>query len=307
MRGRFLLLAALCACSSKQDGAIVLGISSDFRAGVDIDRLDAEIDAGAHSSSRTFSLGVDKGQAAFPMELPLEELADGASVSVTLRGFLAPSSFVVERKAATSAVVGQKLLYRVNLEGGCRLASPGSSGGVQPCAVGTCINGTCQDPYVPPSKLEPYDPSWYTVFAGDICKPVGAGPPEVIVGGGHSDYKPMNDDDVAQVEAGPQGGYHVWVAVRLKNLRRSGSQTEISGAFTDLPTKLDGLKVIFTFVPDEGGYCKLYGLRYQLALGTTEVVKPMLGHKLTITAKITDKDGKVGTGVRRVTLSNDIK
>jgi hypothetical protein len=283
----------------------VLGITSDFRAGIDVDRLEAKIDVAGAASTQTFQLGADKGKVTFPLELPFDSVADGSRIAVTLQGYQLPATFIVERKAATQVVAGQKLLYRVHLEGSCRFSVAGSLG-IMPCASGTCINGLCQDPFVPPAKLEPYDPNWPNAI-GDICKPVGAGPPEVIVGEGQSDYKPNKDYDVAQVEAGPQGGYHVWVALRTKNLRRSGSVTSVSGEIPELSKTIEPLKVIFTLLPDEGGYCKLYGLRFQLVLGSLDVVKPMLGKKLKITGTVTDKDGAVGKGERWVTLSNDAK
>ena len=72
------------------------------------------------------------------------------------------------------------------------------------------------------------------------------------------------DGVVAQVEAGPQGGHHIWVAVRMKGLLQSGSITSVTGHFPELDQDVGPFQVIFTFDQDEGGYCKLYGLRFQL-------------------------------------------
>lgn len=300
-----LLTAGLAGCSGGKKGSLVFGISSEFRAGIDLDRLDVDIDAGGTHTTQSVPLGSSKGQVNFPYDVPVGPLDDGTAVKVTLKGYALPETLMIERQAASTVRAGEDLLYRVTLESKCRYSIPGSFG-IEPCATGTCIGGTCTDPYVPPEKLEPYDPNWPN-SVGDICKPVGAGPASVEVGLGQSDFMTAKDYDFAQVEAGPQGGYHIWVSVRTKNLRRSGSQTEIGGEIPELGKTIDPLKVIFTLVPDEGGYCKLYGLRFQLALGTKDVVQPMLGKKLKVIGKVTDKDGASATGERWVTLSSDLK
>jgi hypothetical protein len=116
----------------------------------------------------------------------------------------------------------------------------------------------------------------------------------------------MEDLEVAQVEAGPQGGHHIWVAVRMKNLRQSGSITSVSGFVPDLNLELSPFNVIFTFDPDEGGYCKLYGLRYQLDANGTDV-ETVLGHQLKVTVRVTESMGDdIGVGERMVTLSDTI-
>lgn len=69
---------------------------------------------------------------------------------------------------------------------------------------------------------------------------------------------------MAQVESDPQGGYHIWIAIRMKGLLRSGSITTITGHFDDPKRDIDPMSVIFTFDQDEGGHCKLYGLRLRI-------------------------------------------
>jgi hypothetical protein len=62
--------------------------------------------------------------------------------------------------------------------------------------------------------------------------------------------------------------------------------------------------VIFTFDPDEGGYCELHGMRFQVD-GTVKVDQ-VLGKTLQVTATVKDKDGDVGVGEKWVTLSDTI-
>ncbi len=59
--------------------------------------------------------------------------------------------------------------------------------------------------------------------------------------------------------------------------------------------------MIFTFDQDEGGYCKLYGLRFQL--DQTLPIDTLLGKSLEVQVKVTDKEGDVGIGKRTITLS----
>ena len=138
-------------------------------------------------------------------------------------------------------------------------------------------------------------------MSNDICKPTGAGAPMVIVGEGQADYLPTMDGVVAQVEAGPQGGHHIWIAVRMKGLLQSGSITAVTGHFPELDQDIGPFQVIFTFDQDEGGYCKLYGLRFQL--DQTRPVDQVLGKTLDVQVKVTDKEGAVGIGKRSVVLS----
>jgi hypothetical protein len=164
------------------------------------------------------------------------------------------------------------------------------------------VAGVCRDEHVDAALLEPYSPDWLKA-SSDPCKPTNPGAPTVIVGHGQGDYLPTMDGDVAQVEAGPQGGHHIWVAARMKNLRQSGSITEVTGHFPDLNLDVGPFDVIFTFEPDEGGYCKLYGLRFQLDANTD--IQPLLGHPLDLEVKVTDPDNDVGEGTKSVVLSSD--
>jgi len=135
----------------------------------------------------------------------------------------------------------------------------------------------------------------------DSCK--HGGEPKVTVGHGFSDYYAAPQLDVAQVEAGPQGGYHIWIGARVINLLQSGSLTELSASIEEEP--IDGHRLVFTLEQDEGGYCKLYGLRLVIADSSAEV-QPLLGRAIDVTVLIEDADGDVGVGERRFTLSSDI-
>jgi hypothetical protein len=135
-----------------------------------------------------------------------------------------------------------------------------------------------------------------------ICKTTLGAAPDVVVGQGQSDYLPLADLDQVYVEAGPQGGHHVWIALRMKNLLRSGSRTTLTGTVPSTGTTITPYEVIYTFDPAEGGYCKLFGLRFQLDLDGVDYV-PLLGHELDVTATVADRSGDTGQGMRRVMLA----
>lgn len=295
----FCALGASCKRPSGATGDVVLGIRSKLVPGTGIDSMHVVIRTGGE-------VFVDKeysaanGDLAFPTELRGEDIPEGELVEATIEGVVNGTP-ALERLASTEAVAGKELLLEVELEAAC-LQAPGSSAPV--CdAPATCVKGLCRNSHVPGAELPEYEPDWASQTV-DICKPESAGDPIVVVGEGQADYLPMTDGAVAQVEAGPQGGHHIWVAVRLKNLTQSGSITSLTGRFPELGYDVGPFNVIFTFDPDEGGYCKIYGLRFQLDIDHD--IQELLGHSFEITATVTDKDGDVGVGTKTVQLSDDI-
>lgn len=145
------------------------------------------------------------------------------------------------------------------------------------------------------AKIDPDDP----------CERDG-GAPSVTVGEGLSDYLPVDDGATLQVEKGPQGGYHVWVAARIKALKRSGSITRVKGRFPSLGYDVEELAVVFTMEPDEGGYCKLFGLRFRID-DPDHPVESLVGQDLDLEIEVTDPDGDVGRGKKSVRASATIR
>ena len=108
----------------------------------------------------------------------------------------------------------------------------------------------------------------------------------MIIGTGQTDFAPLADGQTLMLEQGPQGGHHLWIAVRMRNLRQSGSPTTLSAKLVDDPTSpIAPAAYVFTFDRDEGNYCKLFGLRFQLDSGATDLAadyKRFLGKKLEV-------------------------
>lgn len=286
---------------SSATGSVIVGVLSDLRVGVDFQAMHVVMKAGD-------DLVRDEIQQAgatlkLPAELPFEGLPADTRVHVEIEALATnggASTVLVRRVAETKIVAGKKLLLRVGLDSSCVLAAGSTASSCS--AADTCIAGICAAPLVDPAVLGAYTPGW-AVTSNDPCKPAGGGAPIVIVGEGQGDYLPTMDGVTAQVEAGPQGGHHIWVAVRMKNLAQSGSITSITGHFPDLGIDVGPFDVIFTFEPDEGGYCKLFGLRFQL--DQNDDINSLLGHPLDVKVTISDPESVVGEGVRKVVLSSD--
>jgi hypothetical protein len=235
-----------------------------------------------------------------------------APIGVQVEGYQSASwtpqssdSPVLVRTAETSFVPNQVELLRVMLQGECLLGLPGGPPGAPPCtAPQTCIGGSCQDDTVAPQALEPYTSSWATDVP-DICKPANAGPPVVQVGTGQTDYLPLTDGQTVQAEQGPQGGHHIWIAVRQQNIQQSGSTTTITSVQPGTNLAGPRMSFVFTFQPDEGDFCKLYGLRYQLDLDGTDY-HLFLGQPLDVTVTIADQSGTTGSATAHVNIASTI-
>ena len=117
-------------------------------------------------------------------------------------------------------------------------------------------------------------------------------------------FSANEDYDVAQVEAGPQGGHHIWVAARVKNLLQSGSITQVGGEIPELGLSIAPLLVIFTLGADADDYCKISGLRFQIDIGG-EAIETLLGKEMKVIVNVEDQSGDIGIGERWVTLSSD--
>jgi hypothetical protein len=293
-------LAAACGPGSQGDTAIVVGLQGeDFGGLVQSIRVSTQI-GGAQGPADTF------GAPFFPHETRVAGTA-GQELRVRVEAFSsrtpAPGEpAVLTRTARAPFVGGQERLLRLRLESRCITGLLGGLGGPTCTAPHqTCIAGACKDDGLVAADLEPYRAGW-AEDVGDACKPPGAGPAEVIVGTGQTDYLPLADDEEVKAEAGPQGGHHVYVALRMRNLRQSGSTTTISGRQPDTGVEVPSSAFIFSFDRDEGGYCKLYGLRYQFDVGGVDYTQ-FLGKPFELTVTVKDASGTVGTGKKRLRIA----
>jgi len=305
------LVAISAACASHHDppgapSTVVIGIQSEPLGNV-LGRVHVVTRVnGAPHSDETLSL-VPSGAPAFPHEVRIDAPGGDASakIDVAVDGFapdgLGPTTPLLTRLASSTFVAGQTRLLRMRLEARCILAPPGGIGGPACTAPQTCAAGRCVDDTVPPGDLEAYAPNW-AINEPDVCSPANHGEPEVIVGTGQTDYGPITDGQTLQAERGPQGGHHVWIAVRMRNMKQSGSSTTITGLQPGTNVAIPPTSFVFTFDPDEGGYCKLYGLRYQLDNSGIDY-KQFLGKPLDITVTVHDTLGTTASGIAHIMVA----
>lgn len=296
----FVLLAVGCDPPAPSTGTVMVSVSSELRAGVDIGQLNAVMRVGgAVVDEPVFS--TQDGTLKFPAELAFKDLEGGTPVELDLDVFRVGNTTkpLLVRSASTEVIADRASLLRVRLESECVIPP----GGAACPAEQTCIAGVCGDPRVAPALLEAYTPASEGEDR-DVCKPAGGGDPIVLVGQGQGDYLPLDDLEEAQVEAGPQGGHHIWVAIRVKNLGQSGSITSIRGSVPELQYTIDPYRVIFTLDPDEGGFCTLAGLRFQI--DQTRDIHDLLGKLMDVEVAVKDHDGVTGIGKRTVKLSQTI-
>jgi hypothetical protein len=307
------VLLALTGCRSHDATQLVVGIQSDPMGGV-VSALHVVVRvAGTVVDDETIR-PPHGSRVGFPQpwEKTLAGLGKGAAkVDVAIEAVGDPAAKpLFTRLSSTHFVPGSTALLRIPLEARCivyppapRGASkvPGPLSGPTCTAPATCIMGACQSSDVPAARLEPYASNWPT-NAPDRCKPRNGGAPDLQVGTGQAYYVPVTPEQILQAEAGPQGGHHVWIATRMKNLKQAGSITRISGLQPGTNTPIPPTTLAFTYAPDEGGYCKLYGIRYQLDNEGIDY-KQFLGKLLDITVTVTDPAGSTATATTHVKIA----
>lgn len=248
----------------------------------------------------------------FPLELPV--LSDKkATLSVVVDAFQSPAvgaqpsasdgEPVLRRLATTNFVCGKKKLVRLRLEAPCLVGGfPGALGPV--CSPPqTCSEARCVDSTVAEADLEDYTEGW-SADGPDRCGN-DTDPPEVVMGTGQTDYATLEDGATLQAEAGPQGGHHLWIALRMKNLKQAGSTTTLTATQPGTDVKAPVTSFIFSFSADEGGYCKLFGLRYQLDSAELPIAR-FLGKELDVTVEVRDPRGRSAKSTRRIKVASEL-
>lgn len=310
----------LAACpgettEEEQDATLVVGVQSD-----DLSSLITSVHIVAKIEGRD---PIDITQGTSPI-LPKEveiKAKPGTRIEVVVDGMNLSSPAPIITRRAETIVPGTpgKRLLRMALEARCAVTPPGtpkdagdipSGPQAEACAAPkTCNAGQCVSSVVPFEALEEYVPNW-PATAPDLCRPANAGAPELVLGTGQTDYGPLADGQTLQLEKGPQGGHHIWMAVRMRNLKRSGSRTALFAKLPDDPgAQIYPAAYVFSFDRDEGSYCKLYGLRFQLDSGAPDLrdaYKKFLGKKLEVTAEVTDSIGQRATSTRSIMIADKI-
>jgi hypothetical protein len=122
------------------------------------------------------------------------------------------------------------------------------------------------------------------------------------IGTGQSYYLPLTKGQTLQAETGAQGGHHIWIATRMKNMKQMGTTTKIVGVQPETGARIPPTTLAFSYSPDEGGYCKLYGIRYQLDNEGIDYTQ-FLGKPLDVTVTATDPSGTTTTATARIQVA----
>ena len=144
-------------------------------------------------------------------------------------------------------------------------------------------------------------------FVPDACKASLTQASDVVVGKGQTFYADLGDDEVLTWEKGPQGGHHVWIALRLIGLRQAGTITTVDLDDLDQtdPTKtlINHSRVVYDFNRDEGGHCTLPGLRMQLDNAGGPALDTLNNHHIRVTATLQDADGAKATSTKTIIVT----
>ncbi len=246
-----------------------------------------------------------------PVGARVEIVVEATTSQGALRGTKDAANTVVAKRAATQMFPTGKKLLRMQLETRCvTFAAPGGGAPAPTCdAPQTCSSGRCVSEEVPFDQLETYETTWAS-SPPDACRPANHGAPELFLGTGQTDFAPLNDGQTLMLEKGPQGGHHIWIATRMKNLRQSGSRTTISAKLVDDPnSSILPAGYVFTYDRDEGNYCKLWGLRFQLDSGATDLggdYKRFLGKKLEVTVEVIDSTNAKATATKTILIADKL-
>jgi hypothetical protein len=292
-----LLIAAtaLVSCKGKHagDGTIVFGVEAQPAIVSRIGKVHYVAKVGGE-------IKLDKeivpktGETPFPFELEVDS-APGTNVELEIDAYAAgPNNTVITtkpmlvRREIAPFVAGDAKLVRVRLESSCLTGTPGFKGPKCP-ATQSCSNGRCIDPTLLAEDLENYSKDW-AKNRPDLCKPPHAPAPTLAIGTGQTDFVAIQDGVTLVPEKGPQGGHHLWIAVRQNNLRQNGSTVVIAAEQPGTGLKVPPTTFIFPFEPADHGFCKLYGLRLQIDNAAVPVQK-FLGEPLDVTVNVRDVDG----------------
>jgi hypothetical protein len=158
------------------------------------------------------------------------------------------------------------------------------------CGPGeACLGGECTSASIDAATLGATPVDWIA-NAPDACRGAVPAAPSLVLGEGLDGYAPLVPGATVPVEPGPQGGHHVWLALRTRGLRQLGSTLTVRGTYPALGIALPPMQnVVSLRRADEGGTCEIYGVRFQIDRGIP--LDTVLGATLAIEATLTDPSG----------------
>jgi len=147
-------------------------------------------------------------------------------------------------------------------------------------------------------------------FNPDPCKASLTQPANVAVGSGQTFYTAIDDNTKLIWEKGPQGGHHVWIAIRLIGIRMQGTVTTVDLDDIEDPSKppvnINHSRLIYDFTREEGGHCVLAGLRMQLDNAGGVALADLGNHHIRVTVMLKDPDGATATGSKVIIVDGTL-
>lgn len=136
--------------------------------------------------------------------------------------------------------------------------------------------------------------------APDVCKRAGV-PAAVELGAGRASYAALASGEMLAVEAGPQGGHHVWLALRTQGLATETSFITVTGQVEAIAASVGPFETHFELQPADGAWCEVSGIRFQI--DQQRPVADFAGQTMRITVRVHDVDGAEATDARDAVLT----
>lgn len=221
-----------------------------------------------------------------PFELPVWAPKDAKDAKVTFELHTCAALINCTAGFANARFVpGQAKLVRTRFALTCDPASCSATAGCADAGL------ACNDGDTAVTGLPDYDPHW----KDDTC--ASAGPPGLEIGAGNGPFAPVADGATVAAERGPQGGAHVWLAVRQTGLARSAATVIVRarqpGGLEALPT---GFRMPFDVK------CMHSGIRFQLIDANDHGFQPFLGKPLDVVVEVTDASGKKASATKHLVI-----
>jgi len=236
---------------------LIVGIESDLDL---LDRVSwLRVTVSRDGDEEVLELGQSGGpELRFPVEVPVAPQRNGAPIDVMLEAFDSDGDTLSVRQASTVARAERKLLLRLRLEDECALGAADTPA----CQSDqTCVARHCTDPYIKPEHLPDYDEAWAEPYS-DACCPIDAGPAVALLGDGDGAFSALDPGGELYLEAGPQGGHHVWLGLHIENLHEDATMT-LRAYAPDLPYEFLAIPARKEYEPVGQG-CTVWGVRYEL-------------------------------------------
>jgi hypothetical protein len=291
------LAAGFAACAADEPAVLAFGLEGpDSSLSYDAVRIEARIDGRLDAEG---TLLASRGPV-FPQAVELRSPTGHGTASIKIEIFGSASTSaapLLVRTARANFIPGQSRLARIRLDPRCALAL----GGPTCDAPTTCRDGACAPDVIEPANLEPLRPTWAT-DARDAC--ASGAPAQVWLGTGTETFAPLQAEQELALEAGPQGGHHLMLALRLRSFSQTTTSVTFRAEQPETHVVAKPLRYSLPLGAAGGGTCALLGLRYPLDLATDYFL--FLGEPLDLSVEASDADGRSATSTVRIRVAETV-